>query len=353
MQNMQNDPVFKGIFGYSVMARDLIEWVIGDLHGAPDLVAGLDLTRLRRGHEQSVVGQPDDLRRQAGDIVREAPFTNSPYADPDAWLKVVLLAEFQRTPDYFMPVRMHNYVGGHYKEEERRRDGDFGASDRLHPVLPLVLYTGRRPWPAARRLLDLVSPPPDGRVRQPSLALPNGDSQGSDLFAGNGFLVLDFHRRQPDDFRDDAASLFTSLTDPAPARAAAEAAALLSLLAGDGLRELRELIFKWVKQESELDLGVEKMEKLDSLAPAQMEDEIEEEVVFWHERIRADARLQGMKDRLRHLTVRKFGSGAAERLDVLLVDIDERRLASAFDLILDCETADDMLAQLVAGGNGR
>ncbi len=105
-----------------------------------------------------------------------------------------------------------------------------------------------------------------------------------------------------------------------------------------------------------LNLGVN-VEKLDSLSPAQMEDELEEEVVFWYERYRADGakegRIQGIKHILHRLTVRKFGSGTAARLDALLVDAAEDRLASALDLVFDCETGDDLLAQIVAGGNDR
>lgn len=56
---------------------------------------------------------------------------------------------------------------------------------------------------------------------------------------------------------------------------------------------------------------------------------------------------------MHRLTVRKFGSGTAARLDALLVDAAEDRLASALDLVFDCETGDDLLAQIVAGGNDR
>ena len=81
-----------------------------------------------------------------------------PDPDPKAWLELVLLGEFQRTPDHLMPLRVRNYVDCHHMDALRAGERRFGASDRLPPVLPIVIYTGRQKWTAARRVVDLVSP---------------------------------------------------------------------------------------------------------------------------------------------------------------------------------------------------
>ena len=41
---------------------------------------------------------------------------------------------------------------------EQWRGRRFRSTDRLAPVLPIVLYIGASPWTAAARVIDLVTP---------------------------------------------------------------------------------------------------------------------------------------------------------------------------------------------------
>ena len=80
-------------------------------------------------------------------------------AEPEAcgpWLYLVVMLEFQSTVDYLMPLRIRNYVDGFHMEQWRGRR--FRATDRLAPVLPIVLYIGKPRWTAAARVIDLVTP---------------------------------------------------------------------------------------------------------------------------------------------------------------------------------------------------
>ena len=112
--HMDNDTTFKLAFSHHIMVRHLLDWFVRRFEGGAELVASLDLANLRRLHEQTVGGKPSDPHRFAGDMVWTAPFAESPDPDPRAWLDLVLLSEFQRTPDRLMPLRVRNYVDCHH-----------------------------------------------------------------------------------------------------------------------------------------------------------------------------------------------------------------------------------------------
>ena len=71
------------------------------------------------------------------------------------------MLEFQSEVDFLMPLRIRNYVDNFHME--RWRGKRFRSTDRLAPVLPIVLYTGTSPWSAPPRVIDLVTPGRLGR----------------------------------------------------------------------------------------------------------------------------------------------------------------------------------------------
>ena len=123
-------------------------------------------------------------RSYANDIVWRVPFRDRAAGDAEsAWLHLILMIEVQGTVDHLMALRLRNYVDNHHMELWRGRR--FGATDRLAPVLPIVIYTGKTRWTAARRVIDLVTP---SAARQ---AEPDLTSWTNELFAGDGYLTLD------------------------------------------------------------------------------------------------------------------------------------------------------------------
>ena len=351
---MDNDTTFKRIFSHQIMVRELLDWFVGRLMDGREVVASLDLSKLRRASEQTVGGRPDDLHRFAADVVWEAPFAESPDPDPKAWLELMLLWEFQRTPDHFMPMRVRNYVDSHHMDAWRARDRRFGATDRLPPVLPIVIYTGREQWTAARRVIDLVSPEPDGPQEPLDLS-----SRRSGLFAGDGYLLLDIQRLSPDDYdNDNAVSLLAELTSPPAdaARTAQLAVRLIERLAGEDL-DLRKVLVEWVRQESGLDLGVEQMITVNELTPAQRETYVQDRLEPWWNRLRAEGLAQGRADEREHLVRMaelKFDANTASRLARLIADTDDAgELADVGGWIITCQSGDDLLAQASKGANGR
>ena len=96
----------------------------------------------------------ESLKRSENDMIWEVRTRQ------DEVLYVYVMLEFQAQPDWKMALRMWHYVGQFYgglalREEVRQRR-------KLPPVLPVVLYTGEKPWKAARDVADLVEAGPCG-----------------------------------------------------------------------------------------------------------------------------------------------------------------------------------------------
>ena len=149
---MRPDPTYKDIFSHAFMVEELMRWLVADLHGARALVEALDFSGLERVHEQSVTSHGDEQHRHANDMVWRAPFRErdeDDEDDPGAWLYLVVMLEFQSEVDFLMPLRIRHYVDSLHLEQWRGRR--FRSTDRLAPVLPIVLYTGSARRGARRR----------------------------------------------------------------------------------------------------------------------------------------------------------------------------------------------------------
>ena len=352
----------KEIFSHSVMVRALVEWHVDSLPSGPELIASLDLSRLRRSVEQSVSGQG---RRFARDMVWQAPFRPKPDGSADARERLLLPLEFQRASERIMPVRMRNYVDGHYIERIKENNGRLPGG-RLPPVLPIVLHTGRSAWHAPPRVHDLVQGLPETSWQQPNLHWPD-----SGLLSGDGYVVLDIPRVSAKDFRDDnAMSLLAQLTGsfaqgPATPEFFRTAAKLYTSLPGAELRGLRETILQWVLQETNVDLGTNDMDTLDQLQePEEAETFMQYHARMWRNRYRAEGRAEGReieraestrreRDLLHSQASRKFDPRTAERLAALLAEADASRLAEVGNWLIDSETGEELIARVSGARNGR
>ena len=246
---------------------------------------------------------------------------------------------------------------------ERWRGRRFRSTDRLAPVLPIVLYTGTSPWSAAPRVIDLVTPGASGAGRGEAGVA----SRANPLFAGDGYLALDTLRVGADDLRhDNAAALLAALENPSPSRIAGQVTALHRRLRAPELAPLREVMLLWAQQVAkrriDLNLGIRDMAEMDRLHESgDLEAYYTARLRAWQDEYRAEGRAQGIergieqgiaaeRALLRRLAARKFGAGTAERLASLLAPIgDTRRLAEVGDWIIDCTTGDDLIARF---GNG-
>ena len=111
----------------------------------------------------------------------------------DAWL--VLLLEFQSTPDPWMALRAMVYAGllwQHLVREKR-----LPADGKLPPILPVVLYNGDRRWTAPLAMRELIGLPDDSSLWrwQPDLRyhlVDEGAFNQDDLARRDALLALLF-----------------------------------------------------------------------------------------------------------------------------------------------------------------
>ena len=151
-----HDHSYKHLFSHPEMVADLLRGYVRE-----PWVEQLDFTTLTRVNDGYV---SDDLREREDDIVWRIRWQG----DDQRWLYVYLLLEFQSRPDRFMALRLMTYLGLLY--EDLRKAGQLTAAGKLPPVLPLVLYNGRRRWRAPEDIAELIETIPGGLERyRPSL----------------------------------------------------------------------------------------------------------------------------------------------------------------------------------------
>lgn len=158
-----HDGGYKLLFSQPRMVADLIRGFVRE-----PWVEKLDFSSLERVSPAYV---SDELKHRAGDVGWRLRVAR------EDWLYVYLVLEFQSRVDRFMPVRMLTYVGLLYQDLLRR--GELGASGKLPPVLPLVLYNGSRRWRGPRMLSSLIERPVSSLSRyQPEIRLALVDVLG-------------------------------------------------------------------------------------------------------------------------------------------------------------------------------
>lgn len=146
---MEHDNSYKLLFSHADLVADLIRGFIHE-----PWVAELDFSTLERSNVSYV---SDQLADRHDDIIWRLRWRGQ------EWLYIYILLEFQSSVDDYMAVRVLVYILLFYQELIRARQ--LPPSGQLPPVLPLVLYNGRRPWTACQNLADLIEPAPAGLDR--------------------------------------------------------------------------------------------------------------------------------------------------------------------------------------------
>jgi hypothetical protein len=121
----------------------------------PELADGFDYRQARLVDREYFLG---DWRRREADLPFEIPYRS---AAGEEWALVYVLIEHQSDTDPMMPLRLLYAVVCYWDRQWR----DWEALPRprptlrLRPVLPLVLYTGAKPWGSTKTLKDLLGEP--------------------------------------------------------------------------------------------------------------------------------------------------------------------------------------------------
>ena len=280
------------------------------------------------------------------------------------------MLEFQSTVDYLMPLRIRNYVDNFHMEQWRGRR--FRSTDRLAPVLPIVLYIGKLRWTAARRVIDLVTPG----------ATQAGGEEGNETwradprFAGDGYVLLDSHRVGREDSRhDNAAALLAGLENPSPSTLPELVGAVCRRLRAPELRELKEIMLEWAAwraRQAGLTIEEEDMAQVNRMEnPDDVEAFYRTRAQVWEEERRAEGRVEGRVgskvepkaaswdsgSRCADIAAMKFDAQTATRLGAVLEDVtDQEAFDGVLAALVECDTPSDLLervAEVRRRTNGR
>ena len=279
-----------------------------------------------------------DLRQRHGDLVWRVRFKD------DRWLYVVLLLEFQSAVDRSMAVRMLTYTGLLY--QKLIAEGVLRDRGGLPPVLPVVIYNGRRPWTAPADVSALIASGGGAALAryQPSqryFLLDEGRVGGSDLPSGN--LV---------------SALIALETNLDRVRATALLGALIELLRKQDDEELTAAFSEWAAQvllprrfRGSVSGPLPRLEEVRTM----LAETVQEWTAEWveqgreegREQGREEGREQGQRALLCRLAAQKFDAAAAQRLAAAIEKVaDPDRLEQVGDWIIECDTAVDLFARL-------
>nr|WP_315219017.1 Rpn family recombination-promoting nuclease/putative transposase [uncultured Duganella sp.] len=174
-----SDMLYKQLFAHPEVVRDLLTGFV-----SAEWTGSLDIGAFERINA-SYTGDGGKARHE--DIVWRAKIGGD-------WVYVYLLLEFQSRSDPWMALRMQVYVG--LLCQDLVAQHRLSRHGKLPPVLPVVLYHGRKPWRASTDLAKLMLPPPEGLERyQPS----------------QHYLLIDQHRNVGADGRSNVLAILFRL----------------------------------------------------------------------------------------------------------------------------------------------
>ena len=121
----------------------------------PDLADGFDCDRAELVDRMFPI---KDWRRREADLPFEIPYRTGA---EELLALVFVLIEHQSDTDPLLPLRMLFYAVSYWERQwtEWEKQKRPKPPLRLHPVLPIMLYTGAAPWGSNRTLADLLGEP--------------------------------------------------------------------------------------------------------------------------------------------------------------------------------------------------
>ena len=339
----RHDAAYKSLFAHRRTVEDTLRALAvataADATGKsrdPELDHSLDFATLERMPASFVT---EHLGRRHADMLWRIRTLD------ETWLHLLVLFEFQSTVDRRMAFRMMNYAGGIWMG----LGSDHLGPGRVFPlVLPVVVYSGRRRWTAARDVRDLLAPAPHGllgsRPRHP-------------------YLLVELQRLGPGSLpEENVLSMIAALERArSPKRLEQLALSLRNWVERARARELLDSFREWILQVlaqrhgpegRALELRIRNQEeaRMTTLIERarQWGEELNQE---WLERGLEMGRLEGERELVRRLVARRFGERAAKDFVPVLAGIsDSDRLAAIGADAFTCETAGELVKR--ARGDG-
>ena len=261
---------------------------------------------------------------------------------------LAVLIEFQSTVDPSMATRMHAYAEA--ARERLRRQGESDADGEVR-LLPVVVYSGDRPWNASGGAAEV------GVTAEGEAWLP----------LRGAYLLLDANRRAREDLPRDnlVAAVFGLNAAETLDEMCARVRSLLDRLRG----EPRRAVFDWLRlvaprmfPQSDAAAAIRSLER--EFAESETEEgemmalakRVQEWEAEWHRQGFEEGLKQGLaaeRELLCRQAARKFGTAIGNTLVRHLADIsDPDRLAGIGERIVDCAAGTELLEWLDADRDG-
>ena len=237
----------------------------------------------------------------------------------------------QSTVDWRMPLRIMHETALVY--QELSKDPEVRKRGKLPPVLPIVVYSGTRPWTAPTSVAEMLA---DEAQAFLPYALGQKYVLVEEAAEAKALTALDTVRdaalwlryaQSHEKYREAAAKLKELLPENSP---------------------LREAAVQWVRSRM-----IAKGAKEEQVERVKVLDDLESPVIetIWDRDFREEGREEGREQERRAMLVRlarrKFGAETAEDLAALLKRVTDReRTEPVADLIIDCSSGSDLLQQL-------
>ncbi len=136
-----HDGSYRRLFSHNLMIEDLIRRYV-----APPWIDRLDFSTLEMIPAHFV---SDGLEHRESDVIWRLR-----YRPNGEWFYLYILIEFQSSVLRFMAIRVLTYILLLYEDLILKKR--LTKSGKLPPVVPIVLYNGKRPWTAPLQVAELI-----------------------------------------------------------------------------------------------------------------------------------------------------------------------------------------------------
>jgi predicted transposase/invertase (TIGR01784 family) len=135
------DRSYKDLFSRPEMVRDLLTGFVQE-----DFIDDIDFSKLEKLGTTYIL---EEYEKRETDLILKLNIKGQ-----EAYLYILI--ELQSSPDKFIALRVLEYLVGFYQDLLKQKDK---LPDKLPPVFPIVLYTGKEPFNCAVSVEELIDKP--------------------------------------------------------------------------------------------------------------------------------------------------------------------------------------------------
>ncbi|MEQ8225280.1 MAG: Rpn family recombination-promoting nuclease/putative transposase, partial [Candidatus Eremiobacterota bacterium] len=135
------DRSYKDLFSRPEMVRDLLTGFVQE-----DFIDDIDFSKLQKLGTTYIL---QEYEKRETDLILKLNIK-----DQEAYLYILI--ELQSNPDRFIALRVLEYLIGFYQDLLKQEEN---LPDKLPPVFPIVLYTGKDPFNCAVSIEELIDKP--------------------------------------------------------------------------------------------------------------------------------------------------------------------------------------------------